>query len=142
MANLYAFADMIICEDYHNDLINSIIARIQMSMSCIGIKAIMRLYDRGFRNSQLAKYGMQTIYFNMVSNPKAWREGKDEIGVKTWSTNAEIMFDFQKEIWRALIEKPKMNPSALGGSVFHEHKDGKKCFSKKRKRGSDDFEEV
>jgi BTB/POZ domain len=126
LVNLYAFADMIICGDYHNDLMDSIRAQIKSDRSYIGIKVIMRLYDRGLRDSQLAKYGMQTIYFNMVSDPMPWKEGKDENGVKSWSTNAEIMFDFQKEMWRAWIEAPEVSPSALIGCVFHQHKDGEK----------------
>ena len=82
-----------------------------------------------------AKYGVKTIVQDMICRPNTWKAGKEEEGVKSWSSNAEIMTDVQKELFRALgDESAKTRSYDAVGCYFHECKDGVKCNPKKRRR--------
>ena len=121
-----------------NDLMDAIRAAHRRQARLMGPKVVMRLYDRGLQTSQAAKFGVQSIVFDMVQHPGRWKDGKGAEGIQSWSTNSEVMIDVQKEIWNTLEAMPSIAPDALTGCVFHEHKVGQKCSPNKRKRGREE----
>ena len=134
---VYVFADLICSEAYTNDLLDAIRTAHRKHKLVMGTETVVKLYESGLQKSQAVKFGMQSIVHDMVHDPDDWLNSKHEQFIRTWSGNADIMVNLQKEFFRAIAAKAKISPDGLTGCVFHDHKGGSKCSPKKRKRGAE-----
>jgi hypothetical protein len=132
---IYTFADSVLCEKYHNDLMDKIRLRFN-SKPDRAIHHALKIYRQGLESSQFGIYVMKTAAYSMNQNPTMWRTNLIE-NSPLWTENTEILFKLLQEHMTILIEKPEA-PWAHTGCHYHQHKGGQKCNPKKRKVDGDD----
>ena len=129
---IYQFADKICAQEYHNHLMDAIVADIKKERKVHHPSAISMLYEKGLGRTPLATFILESYVFQMLSHPGPWKarlaEASQEARMHTeaWYVIPELMKD-----WLAAIvdhqHQPRAKPSSETGCRYHRHEKEADC---------------
>lgn len=93
----YYLADYLIADDFHNELIDIVLACMERGRLCFPLKSVQSIRNAGCHLTPIYQLAMRSAVRKVILEPKE-QKGEEGDGLSEIKENTELMFDILKAV--------------------------------------------
>ena len=123
----YIFAERIMCNEYHNLVMDKTREHYEHTWVYISSTKIQKLYRRDLSHTPLVSFATHCMTYAMVKTPHRFVDSDNaKTHLENWLADHEMCKDLMRELMRYHVA-PYGDPKSLKGCHWHQHGNDETC---------------